>query len=56
MNSPVAVLKVVLEDEYGVPVESRMVYEIILQYVGLFIVAEATNTGYGIVTYMGIPI
>lgn len=39
-----------VEDRYGVPVESRIVYEVIQQNRGLLIEAEAIKTGYGIAT------
>jgi len=52
LNSPVAVLNengVVVEDLSINPVKSKRVYDMNLQKAGLFIVAEATKTVYGVV-------
>ena len=43
-----------VEDRYGAPIESRIVYEVIQQNRGLLIETEALKTGYGIAT--AIPI
>ncbi len=45
-----------VEDRYGAPVESRIVYEVIQQNKGLLIEAEAIKTGYGIATAIPVSI
>ena len=44
LNSPEIELNEKLEEEYGAPEESRRLYEVIWQYVGLFIKAVVLNT------------
>ncbi len=44
LNSPEIELNENSDEEYGAPEESRSLYEVIWQYVGLFIKAVVLNT------------